>query len=170
MRQVRYGVASSLDGYIAGPAGETDWILMDPEIDFAAIFARFDTLLLGRHTFLYTLRHGRGTPPGLKTVVFSRTLRQQDYPGVTITGDALETIATLRSQPGRDMWLMGGGQLFRTLLDAKQVDALDIAVLPVLLGDGVPILPAPYTPASLALRSHRVYSATGIVTFEYDVR
>ena len=80
MRRVRYAVAMSLDGYIAGPRGEADWITMDPEIDFQGLFEQFDTFLLGRRTFEAMGRAGQGGSPGIKTLVFSRTLRQQDYP------------------------------------------------------------------------------------------
>ena len=90
MRRVRYSVAMSLDGYIAGPKGEADWITMDPEIDFAAMFEQFDTFLLGRRTFEPMARAQKGETPGVKTFVFSRTLRQQDYPGVTIIADNVE--------------------------------------------------------------------------------
>src|SRR5688572_33491597 len=93
MRLIRYQVACSLDGYIEGPNGEYDWIVMDPEIDFNAIFSQFDTLLMGRRTFEVT-----GVPsPGMKVVVFSRTLRQEDHPGVTIVSDNPgETVDALR--------------------------------------------------------------------------
>ncbi|HVF27753.1 MAG TPA: dihydrofolate reductase family protein, partial [Pyrinomonadaceae bacterium] len=100
MRRIRYAVATSLDGYIAGPKGEADWIIIDPEIDFGALFERFDTFLLGRRTFEAMGRAGQGGTPGMKTLVFSRTLRQQDYPGVTIVAEgAEETVAALRAGP-----------------------------------------------------------------------
>jgi dihydrofolate reductase len=102
MRKVRYAVAVSLDGYIAGPKGEADWITMDPEIDFAGLFEQFDTFLLGRRTFEAMGRAGQGGSPGVKTLVFSRTLRQEDYPGVTIVADgAEETVAALRAESGK---------------------------------------------------------------------
>src|SRR5215217_1680370 len=111
MRKIRYQVACSLDGYIAGPNGEYDWIVMDPEIDFEAVFSQFDTLLMGRRTFEVV---GRGSP-GMKTFVFSRSLRQEDYPGVTIVSEHVkETLDDLRAQPGKDIWLFGGGELFRS--------------------------------------------------------
>ena len=72
MRRLRYQVAASLDGYIAGPNGEFDWIVMDPDIDFTALFAQFDTAVMGRKTFLAALREGGdGAMPGLDVVVFS---------------------------------------------------------------------------------------------------
>ena len=88
MRRIRYAVAMSLDGYIAGPKGEVDWIIMDPEIDFKALFSQFDTMLLGRKTFEAVLKQGgAGGMPGLRTYVFSRTLRQKDHPDVTVVAE-----------------------------------------------------------------------------------
>lgn len=165
MRRIRYQVACSLDGYIAGPNGEHDWIVMDPEIDFQAIFDEFDTLLMGRRTFEVT-----GSSPGMKVVVFSRSLRQEDHPGVTIVADRIkETLHELRTEPGKDIWLFGGGELFRSLLELGCVDTVEPAVIPVVLGGGHPLLPAPAVRRSLALTGQRVYEKSGIVLLQYDV-
>ena len=145
MRRIRYSVAMSLDAYIAGPNGESDWIIMDPEIDFGELFDSFDTVLMGRRTFEVAMAQGGGGPmPGMKTIVVSRTLRPQDHPGITIVADRVEeTLARLRAEPGKDIWLFGGGSLFRSLLDARLVDTVEVAVIPVLLGGGMPLLPPP---------------------------
>src|SRR5262245_29819721 len=169
MRRVLYSVAMSLDGYISGPKGEADWIIMDPDIDFRALFDQFDTCLIGRRTFEGMARGKRkpGAMPGMKTFVFSRTLRQRDYPKVTVVAEkADETVAALRAESGKDIWLFGGGLLFRSLLDAGQVDTVEVAVVPVLLGGGLPLLPPPARQAKLKLTGHRVYK-TGIVMLEY---
>jgi dihydrofolate reductase len=170
MRRIRYAVAMSLDAYIAGPNGESDWIIMDPEIDFGELFESFDTILMGRRTFEVAMTQGGGGPmPGMKTVVVSRTMRPQDHSGITIIADrAEETLARLRAEPGKDIWLFGGGSLFRTLLAARLVDTVEVAVIPVLLGGGVPLLPAPAGPAKLRLAGSRAYK-TGIVSLEYAV-
>jgi dihydrofolate reductase len=173
MRRIRYSVAMSLDGYIAGPKGEADWIIMDPEFDFSAIYDLFDTVLIGRRTYEGMARGKKkpGAYPGMKTFVISRTLQQRDYPKVTIVGDgAEETLAELRAQPGKDIWLFGGGLLFRSLLDAGLVDSVEVAVMPVLLGGGIPLLPAPAKQAKLKLVSHKVFSQTGTVALEYAVQ
>ena len=87
MRRIRYSVAISLNGYIAGPDDKFDWIVMDPDIDFAGLSDQFDTYLLGRRTFEVTRSYGQAAIPGARTFVFSRTLRQSDYDDVTIVGE-----------------------------------------------------------------------------------
>lgn len=166
MRCIRYSVAASLDGYIAGPNGEYDWIIQDPEIDFGALFAQFDTFLIGRRT---SEAMAGGPKLDGKVIVFSRTLRQEDHPDVTIVaGNEKEILDALREEPGKDIWLFGGGELFRSLLDAGLVDTVEVAIIPVLLGGGIPLL-GPAQQAKLKLTGHRVYEATGIVLLQYDV-
>jgi dihydrofolate reductase len=173
VRRVRYAVATSLDGYIAGPKGEADWIVMDPDIDFRAIYDQYDTALIGRRTFegMTGGKKKGGAMPGMKTFVFSRTLRPRDYPKVTVVAEkAEETVAALRAESGKDIWLFGGGQLFRSLLDAGLVDTVEVAVVPVLLGEGVPLLPPPARQAKLKLTGQKVYEKTGTVSLEYAVK
>jgi dihydrofolate reductase len=143
MRRIRYAVAASLDGYIAGPKGEADWILMDhSEFDFNAFFKQFDTVLVGRRTFESMTRAGGGAMPGMKTFVFSRTLQQSDYPKVTIVSEEWQEMLTaLRKEPGKDIWLFGGGELFRSLASASWWTQWVCAVL--LRRGGIPLLPSP---------------------------
>ena len=107
--------------------------------------------------------------PNVKSVVFSRTLTPLDYPDLTLVSDAEGYVTELKTQPGKDIWLWGGGQLFHSLLKAGLVDGVDVGVIPVLLGGGIPLLPAPAPRTTLALRNHRVYEKSGIVGLEYDV-
>ena len=170
MRKVVYGGAMSLDGFIAGPNGEYDWIVMDPDIDFAAGMARFDTFLIGRKTFEAMRRMGDTGPatPGITHIVFSRTLRAGECP-YRLSDDAERVVADLRQQPGKDIALFGGGELFRSLLAAGLVDEIGVSVIPVLLGGGVPLLPSPADRARLKLKKQRVYETTGTVGLEYEI-
>ncbi len=169
-RRVRYQVAVSLDGFIAGPNGEHDWIVMDPTIDFAALFKEFDTALVGRKTYeVLTAEGGHGALPGLDLVVFSRTLPAATHPGVRIVNDdPAKHVAALKAESGRDIWLYGGGVLFRALLDAGLVDTVEVAVVPVLLGAGIPLLP-PGAAAKLTLADQKTLPASGIVALSYSV-
>jgi len=169
-RLLRYQVAASLDGFIAGPNGEYDWIVMDPSIDFNALFKEFDTAVMGRKTHeVLVSSGGSGAVEGLDTVVFSRTLPATVQKGVRIVGDdAREVVAGLKAQPGRDIWLFGGGALLRSLLDAGLVDTVEVAVMPVLLGRGIPIL-AEGASAKLALVDRKILPASGIVMLSYRV-
>lgn len=170
MRRARFSVAMSLDGYIAGPNGESDWIVIDPEIDFGALMGAFDTIVLGRKTYEVTRQQGGGGGmPGMQVYVFSRTLRPEDCPGVTVSATPAETLAALKAKPGKDIWLFGGGSLFRSLLELGLVDAVEVAIIPVLLGGGIPLLPHPAKSAKLELVKHRVYEKTGTVSLEYAV-
>jgi dihydrofolate reductase len=171
MRLVRFGGAMSLDGYIAGPNGEYDWILMDPDIDFAELQSGFDTFLIGRKTFEAMAKMGSDgrSSPGVRNIVLSRTLKASDYPHLTIESDAERVVAELRAKPGKDIAIFGGGDLFRSLLAAGLVDRVEVALIPVLLGGGIPLLPPPAGRAVLTLRKQRVYEKTGTVALEYDI-
>lgn len=170
MRRIRYSVAMSLDGYIAGPNGDSDWITMDLEIDFAALMNSFDTVLMGRRTFEAAHSGGGGSAmPGMTSVVVSRTLRQENHPGITILGENVEaSLNDLRRRAGKDIWLFGGGSLFRSLLDLRLVDQIEVAVIPVLLGAGLPLLPPKTTRTSLKLLNSRAYKS-GIVSLDYGI-
>ena len=161
----------SLDGYIAGPKGEYDWIVIDPDMDFAAMSAQFDTYLIGRKTFEAMGKMGNDSKrsPQIKNIVFSRTLKQSDYPHITIKSDAVTVVAELRRSPGKDIALFGGGELFRSLLAAGLVDRVEVSVIPVLLGGGIPLLPPPADRARLKLRKQRFYEKTGTIGLEYDI-
>jgi len=171
MRRIRYSVAMSLDGSIAGPNGEIDWILMDPDIDFGELMGRFDTALMGRLTFeAASAQEGGGSLPGMKVCVVSSTLQQEDYPDVTIICDGLEeAVSRIKAEPGKDIWLFGGGLLFRSMLAAGLVDVVEVAVIPVLIGSGKPLLPSPGPRAPLRLTGSRVYEKTGTILLEYAV-
>jgi dihydrofolate reductase len=175
MKKIRYGVAMSLDGYIAGPNGEADWIVADPEVNFAEIWAQFDTLLMGRGTYAPAVaRLGQSSMEGFRVVVASRTLRQAEHPDITVLRDLTkDSIRELREgseceKSEKDIWLCGGGALFRAMLTMDEVDMVEVNVMPVLLGGGIPMLPSAANQAKLKLASQKIYPS-GIVRLVYDV-
>ena len=171
MRQLRYSVAASLDGYIAGPNGEFDWIVIDPEIDFAAMYAGFSGLVMGRRSYDVFVATGGAVGPALATYVYSRSLPAGERDGVIFAHDALSHVRALKqAADDKPLWLWGGGDLFRQLADAGLVDGVDVAIIPILLGGGIQLLPSPGPRLPLQLRTHRVYANTGTLFLEYDVR
>ena len=142
-RKLRFSVAMSLDGFIAGPKGEYDWIIQDPTIDFNALFRQFDTVVMGRRTYDAMLAQGHSPRLfGMRVFVVSTTLHPNQHPDVTILRfKVAEAVAELKEEEGKDIWLFGGGILFRSLLDSGLVDTVELSIIPVLLGDGIRLLP-----------------------------
>jgi dihydrofolate reductase len=169
MRQLVYSVASSLDAYIAGPNGEFDWIIQDPTIDFGEIFRGFDMLIMGRRSYEGILRGGHSVKEfGMNVFVASTTLDPSQHPEVSVISTSLEkTVLELKQKSGKDIWLFGGGSLFRSLLDAGLVDRVDISLIPVLLGGGIPLVPEGRR-WSLQFKDSRTFPS-GIVSLSYTV-
>jgi dihydrofolate reductase len=169
-KRLRYYVAMTLDGFIAGPNGEYDWIVMDKSIDFRALYKEFDTVVMGRKT--YDLARSQGVSvamPGIEVFVFSRSLPASTQRGFSIVNnDPADVVAQLKARTGRDIWLFGGGVLFRSLLDAGLVDTVEVAVMPVLLGSGIPLL-SPGATTKLVLASQKRLPASGILMLSYAV-
>ncbi len=169
MRRVRYGVGMSLDGFIADGRDGTSWMIGDPSYDSKPFFASIDTVLVGRRSYEVMLRNRTRSYPRLRTYVFSRTLRATDYPEVTILGDnGVATVAELRAAAGKDIWLCGGGNLFRSLLEANLVDTIELGVCPILLGQGRPFLPSPTRSHHLRLTYQEAFPS-GLLVLHYDV-
>jgi dihydrofolate reductase len=171
MRRVRYAVGMSLDAFIADAEDGVGWMIGDPAYDGMAFFGEIDTAVMGRRTFEVAARHGGWAMPGIRGYVFSRTLRPEDYPEVTVvTDDAAGVVAALRAEESdRDIWLAGGGELFRTMAEAEMVDTVEIGLNPVLLGGGIPLAPSLPRSVRLELTGCTPYPS-GLVVLRYDVR
>ena len=170
MRRLRYNCATSLDGFIADPQGGYGWIVEDASIDFDALFAEFDSFVMGRKTFEVMLAQGEANPlRGKRVIVASRSLDAAAHPDVTVVRDDIARhVAALKAEASElDVWLFGGSELAGQLLEAGLVDRLEVAVMPVLLRQGIPLLP-PGLPQRLALVSS-CNLASGIQMLVYDV-
>ena len=144
MRKVTYGGACSLDGFIAGPDGAVDWLVMSPDVQ--AIMADFwkqtDTLVMGRKTWDVAEAYAGEPMPGMehvKSYVFSRSLDRIDAPGVSLVReDAASFVRELKKGKGAGICVFGGGELATSLLRARLVDEVGFNIQPVLEGSGTP--------------------------------
>ena len=144
MRKVTFGAANTLDNFIARKDHEVDWILWSDEASryMTKYWKTIDTILMGRKTYEVGLsqRQGKAGSPGLKTYVFSRTLEADSDGDVTIiSGDAVEFVRDLKNQDGKDIFLMGGGELAQSMFEGGIVDEIGFSIHPVLLGSGIPL-------------------------------
>jgi dihydrofolate reductase len=144
VRKVTFGGANSLDNYLARPDHAVDWLLWTKEVAkiMADYWKTIDTVLMGRKTYEVALRSGKGSGgyPGVKTYVFSRTLQEGSHGDITIiAADATGFVRKLKKQRGKDICLMGGGELARSLFEAGLIDEIGFNIHPVLLGSGIPL-------------------------------
>ena len=168
MRKLVAGFAISLDGYIAGLNNEFDWIIIDPEIDFAEQMKRYDTYFVGRKT--YELTKGMGpSVDNSKVYVFSNTLTEVEKPAVLIKGDIKQRVLEIKNEAGKDIAVFGGGELLTSLLNLDLVDEISMAVIPVLLGSGIPMIRELNKKVTLDLTDIKKYSK-GTVQLTYDVK
>ncbi len=144
MRTVTYGAACSLDGFIAGSNGEIDWLHMSPDV--SSIMAKYwksvDTILMGRKTYDVAQAMGGGPAmPGIAgTYVFSRTL-DRVAGAELVRDDAGAFVRSLKAKPGKDICLLGGGDLARSLFAEDVIDEVGLNIHPILLGGGSPLFP-----------------------------
>ena len=139
MRKLVYYVGSTIDGYIAGPNGEHDWIVMDPEIDFAGMMNQFDTFLIGRKTFdvMKGMGNAGKSSKGITNIVFSRTLKTADWANTTIAaGDTTEEVDKIRHGGDGYILVWGGVRLFRSLMQLDLIDELRVSMFPYVAGEG----------------------------------
>ena len=124
---------------------------------------------MGRNTYEMTRKNPGPSAEGTRTYVFSNRLNQTDEDDAIVSRDPARTVSQLKQSPGKDIWLFGGGILFRSLLEANLVDTVEVAVIPMLLGGGLPFLPPTDSQAHLKLVENRTYSQTGIVSLKYSI-
>jgi dihydrofolate reductase len=176
MRTVTYGAACSLDGFIARPDGGVDWLHYSNDVSrfMASYWPTVDTILMGRKTWEVAVANapkgGGGDPGGgMRTVVFSRTLRPADVPGAElVSDDAAGFVAKLRREKGRNICLMGGGALAESLLAAGVVDEVGLNIHPILLGSGVRMFLNPQRDIRLRLTECRTMDG-GCILATYRV-
>ncbi|KAF9875451.1 bifunctional deaminase-reductase domain protein [Colletotrichum karsti] len=177
-RRLRYNVATSVDGFIAPPDGSTGWIVQDSNVDFDRRYAQFDTFVMGRKTYECMFAMGEQNPlkkqPKENLIVFSQTLKSEEHPDVTVVSeDVIGYVAELKSHEGRDILLMGGGQLAGRCLKAGMLDSVEAAIMPVMLGKGTRMLEeTPLTPHGgfkLEMVDSEKLESSGILMCKYNV-
>jgi len=179
-RRIITYIATSADGYIARPDGDVEWLNRRPDkVDYGMrqFYPTIDTILWGRKTYdwllAYYRRRGKKTElfdPKLNHYVFSRKPPKRPAPEVQFVSEPVKTFARrLRASPGKDIWMMGGGGLIASFLDAGEIDEFDIHVIPVFIGEGIPLVAPRHRDIELRLRASRKYP-DGVVRIRYQVR
>jgi dihydrofolate reductase len=171
MRRVLYSLACSLDGYIArpehSPNQSLDWLVNDQEHGLKEFFSRVDTALIGRRTHDLMVKHGQPIMPGMANYVFSRSPSHPQYKGVQwVNEDPLALVTRLKAEKGKEIWLVGGSDLARTFFNARLVDEVSLAIMPILLGDGIPLFPKLSIETRLELIEEKKYSS-GVIHLRY---
>ncbi len=179
LRKIIVYIATSADGYIARPDGDVEWLNRRPSnIDYGmrAFYRTIDTILLGRKTYDWAMKYARKhrVKSGMfdskvANLVFSRKPPKKAAEGVEFVSQPVKAFARrLRTTPGKHIWMMGGGELIASFLDAGEIDEFDIHVIPTLIGKGIPLISPRHRDVSLHLLSVRKYS-DGSVRLRYEV-
>jgi dihydrofolate reductase len=177
MRKVVLGLGISLDGYIARPDGTVDFLSTakkhsgPPAKDYSMgpFFATVDEAIMGRKTYEMGLKMGGGSLPKSKMAmyVFSHSQAPGERGGVTFVNESLKSIVEkLRKRPGKNIWLMGGGELARDFLKEDLVDELYIGIVPVLIGEGLPLFPSGFPQREFTLLENKTFSK-GLIALKY---
>jgi dihydrofolate reductase len=173
-RNVIVHIATSADGYIARPDGDLDWLTSRPApkgfYGMNAFMKSIDTMVLGRKTYEMSVRLGAKFDSTSRSIVFSRHSRPAAAPaGVEFVDEAIGPyVRRLQEQPGKDIWLMGGGEIIASFLDAQAIDEFVISVVPVFIGDGIPLIARRHRHVPLALQSTERFE-DGVVQLHYRV-
>ena len=142
MRRIILHIAASLDGYIAGPDGEIDWLFHDADYGMTEFFRSVDTAVMGRKTWDAAVAMGHSKFVGMQHYIVTRTPHASDDKEVEFVGsDVVALVSGLRATAGKDIWLVGGGEIVRLFLDANLIDEMVISVHPLVLGEGIPLFP-----------------------------
>lgn len=169
MRKIVSGFAASVDGYIEGPHGEYDWILIDKEINFAESMKRFDTFLYGRRSYEAVVKMGGSSSSRIANYVFSTTLHAVHKNFRLVSSNIGDKIIELKKQPGKDIAVFGGASLLASLLNLRLVDELAISFIPVLLGKGKSMVDVLQDKVWLSFLSSKTYG-NGTVQVTYGVK
>ena len=171
MRKLILGLALRLDSYIEGPNGEYDWCFTDQDYGMTDFFKRVDALFIGRKSYELMQTMGDQAVPGMpemKEYVFSTTMIDPK-PGVEIISKNIEEeVQRIKALPGKDIWLFGGASLTASLMNARLVDEVGLAVHPIILGSGKPLFSNIKQRINLELTDSKTYN-TGLVYLTYDV-
>ena len=174
-RKVIVHIAASADGYIARPDGDLEWLTSRPApkgfYGMEAFMKTVDTMVIGRKTYEESLKLGGTFDSTSRTFVFSRQKPPAKIPkGVEFVNEAIGPfISRLREQPGKDIWLMGGGDLIASFLDEQAIDEFVINMFPVFIGDGIPLIARRHRQAPLELLSSERFE-NGVVQLHYRVK
>jgi dihydrofolate reductase len=168
MRRIILFIACSLDGYIARLDGGIDWLFSDADYGYSEFFAGIDTVVMGRKTYDLSLSFGEYPYPGRAAYVFSRERAGGRDAHAQFVGEPVGAfMRRLRQQPGRDIWLVGGGQLVREFLNEGLIDDFIVSVHPIVLGAGLPLFPAPSRDTPLR-HIKTIPFASGLVQLHYQ--
>ena len=174
-RKVIVHIGTSADGYIARSDGDLEWLTSRPAPEgfygMNAFMRSIDTKVLGRKTYEMSLRMGAKFDSKNPHIVFSRQAPPLDAPsGVEFVNDAIGPfVSRLREQPGKDIWLMGGGELIASFLDEQAIDELVISMAPVFIGDGIPLIARRHRHVPLDLHNVERFD-DGLVQLHYRVQ
>jgi dihydrofolate reductase len=169
MRKVVLGLGISLDGYIARPDGAVDFLFMPKDYSMGPFFATIDTALMGRKTYDVALKMGGGgfADSKIRNYVFSHSQPPGGRGGVTFVNESPKSfVEKLRKGPGKNIWLMGGGELARDFLKDDAVDELYIGIVPVLIGEGIPLFPSGFPQREFSLLESKSFSK-GLIALKY---
>ena len=142
MRKVTLYIAATIDGYIAGPNGELDWLESAGMLDYGyeEFYASIDTTLMGNATYPITLTVDEFPYAGKTNYVFTKSSPPPDTEHVRfVSGDIAAFVHDLKEQSGDGIWLVGGGQINTVMLNAGLIDEMIITYLPALLAEGIPL-------------------------------